>query len=63
MRIPNQRTQTLDDADTEPEPKEECLWELSSFVTSIDEFDFNNTANVESEWYINENVDLAYFSM
>ena len=32
-------------ADTEPEPKEECLWELNPLVTSIDKLDFNNTAN------------------
>ena len=29
-------------------------------VTSIDKLDFNNTANVEGEWSINENLDLAY---
>ena len=30
---------------------------------SIDKLDFNNTINVESEWFINENLDLAYFSV
>jgi len=29
---------------------------------SIDKLDFDTTANVESEWCINENLDLAYFS-
>ena len=28
---------------------------------SIDKLDFNTTANVEGEWFINENLDLAYF--
>ena len=30
---------------------------------SIDELDFNTTANIEGEWLINENLDLAYFSV
>ena len=29
---------------------------------SIDKLDINTTANVEGEWFINENLDLAYFS-
>ena len=29
---------------------------------SIDKLDFNNTANVEGEWFINENLDLTYLS-
>jgi len=29
---------------------------------SIDELDFNTTANVESEWVISENLNLTYFS-
>ena len=28
----------------------------------VDKLDFNNTANVEDKWYINKNLDLAYFS-
>jgi len=28
---------------------------------SIDKLDVNTTANVEGEWFINENLDLAYF--
>ena len=42
------------EADTEPK-EEECLWEINSLVTSIDK-------NVKSEWFINKNLDLAYFS-
>ena len=48
------------EADTEP--KEECLWEINPLVTSIYKLDFDTTANVEGEWFINENLDLAYFS-
>ena len=29
---------------------------------SIDKLDFNTTANVEGEWFINEDFDLVYFS-
>ena len=29
---------------------------------SIDKLDFNTTANVEGEWFINEDLDLTYFS-
>jgi len=29
---------------------------------SIDKLNFNNTINVEDEWFINENLDLAYLS-
>jgi len=28
---------------------------------SIDTPNFNTTTNVEDEWFINENLDLAYF--
>ena len=28
---------------------------------SIDKLDFDTTSNVESEWFINEDLDLAYF--
>ena len=45
------------EADTEPEPEEECLWKLNPLVTSIDKLDFNNTAKVDGEWYIIENLD------
>jgi len=47
-------------ADMEPE-EEEYLWEINSLVTSIDKLDFSTTVNVEGEWFINENLDLAYF--
>jgi len=50
------------ETDTEPEPEEECLWKLNPLVTSVDKLDFKNTANVEGEWYINENLNLAYLS-
>jgi len=30
---------------------------------SVNELYVNNTANDESEWYINEELDLAYFSV
>jgi len=48
------------EADTEPE-EEECLWQINPLVMSIDKLDFDTTANVEGEWFINENLDLAYF--
>ena len=48
-------------ADTEQE-EEECLWKINSLVTSINKLDFNTTYNVEDEWFINENLDLTYFS-
>ena len=51
------------EADDEPEVKEECLWELNALITSINKLDANNTTNGVGEWYINEELDLAYFSM
>ena len=35
---------------------------MSPLVTSIDKLDFDTTANIEGEWFINEDLDLAYFS-
>ena len=32
------------EADTEPEAEEECLWELNPLVTSINKLDVNTTA-------------------
>ena len=32
-------------------------------MTSINKLDVNNTANDVGEWYINEELDLAYFSV
>ena len=32
-------------------------------VTSVNKLDLNNTANDVGEWYINEQLDLAYFSV
>jgi len=49
------------EADTEPE-EDECLWEINPLVTSIDKLDIYTTANVEDEWFINENLDLTYLS-
>jgi len=46
------------EADTESE-EEECLWEINCLVTSIDKLDFNTTANIEGEWFINEILDLT----
>jgi len=51
------------EADVEPEAEEECLWELNPLVTSVNKLDVNNTANDVGEWYINEELDLAYFSV
>ena len=39
------------------------MWELDPLVTSINKVDVNNTANDVGEWYINEDLDLAYFSV
>ena len=51
------------ETDIELEAEEECLWELNPFVTSINKLDINNTANNVGEWHINEELDLAYFSV
>ena len=50
------------EADAQPESDEEQLWELNSFITSIDKLDYNNTANDEGKLFINRDLDLAYFS-
>jgi len=49
-------------ADTEPK-KEECMWELDPLVMSIKKRDVNNTANDVGGWYINEDLNLTYFSV
>ena len=51
------------EADVESEAEKEYLWELNPLVTSINKLDVNNTANDVGEWYINEELYLAYFSM
>ena len=51
------------EADVEPEAEEECLWDLNPLVTSVNKLDVNNTTNNVGEWYINEELDLAYFSV
>jgi len=48
------------EADTELE-EDECLWKINPLVMSIDKLDFDTIANIEGEWLINENLDLAYF--
>jgi len=35
---------------------------MNPLVTSIDKLDFNTAANIEGEWFINEEINLAYFS-
>ena len=39
------------------------MWELNPLVTSINKLDVNNTADDVGEWYINEELNLAYFSV
>ena len=50
------------EADTELE-KEECMWELDPFVTSIDKLGVDDTTDDVGRWYINEELNLAYFSV
>ena len=50
------------EAYTEPE-EDECLREINPLVMSIVNFGFDTIANVKCEWFINEDLDLAYFSM
>jgi len=51
------------EVDTESEAEKECRWEINPPVTSVDKLDFKTIANVESEWFINEDLDLVYFSV
>jgi len=51
------------EANVEPEAEKEYLWELNPLVTSINKLDVNNTTNDIGEWYINEDLDLAYLSV
>ena len=37
------------------------MWELNPLVTSINKLDVNNTVDDVGEWYINEELNLAYF--
>ena len=39
------------------------MWELDPLVTSIDKLDVNDTADDVGGCYINEELDLAYFSV
>ena len=50
------------EADIEPE-KEECLWELEPLVTGTNKPNVDNTTDDVGRWYINEELDLAYFSV
>ena len=47
--------------DMEPE-EDYYLWKIIPPVMSIDKLNFGTIANAESEWFINEDLDLAYFS-
>jgi len=61
----NPHSEELDfgnEADTKPE-EDECLWEINPLVTSVGKLDPDTTANVKSEWFINEDFGLAYFSV
>ena len=51
------------EADVEPKAEEEYLWELNPLVMSVNKLNANNTVNDVGEWYINEELDLAYFSV
>jgi len=51
------------EADIEPETKEKYFWELNPFLTSINKLDVNNTTDDVGEWYIDEELDLAYPSV
>ena len=39
------------------------MWELDPLVTSINKLDVNNTADDVGGWHINEELNLAYFSV
>jgi len=41
--------------------EDKCLWEIKPFVTSIGKLDSDITTGVEGEWFINEDLGLAYF--
>ena len=51
------------EADTEPEPEEEYLCEINSFVMSIDKLDLNSITNDVSEWFNNKDLESVYLSM
>ena len=50
---PPEELDSCNEADTEQE-EDECLWEINHLVTSIDELDVDATANIEGEWFVNE---------
>ena len=62
----NSQLEELDsgnETDIKPEAEKECLWELNPLVTSVKNLNVNNIANDVGELYINEDLDLAYFSV
>jgi len=61
MRIHTQKNDSGNEGDAEPE-EDECLWKINSLVMSIGKLCSDTTVNVEGEWFINEDLDLAYFS-
>ena len=42
--------------------EDECLWKINPLVTSISKLGSDTTAHVKGEWFINEDLDLTYFS-
>jgi len=60
MRIHTQKNPTLATKQIRSQ-KKTSVSEKYSLVTSIDKLDVDATANAESEWFINEDLDLAYF--
>jgi len=36
---------------------------INPLATSADKLDFNTIVNIEGKWFINENLDLVYFSV
>ena len=39
------------------------MWELDPLVTGINKLDVDSTTDDVGRWYINEELDLAYFSV
>ena len=48
---------------TESEEEEKYLWKINPLVTGVEKLNFDTTINIEGEWFINENLDLVYFSV
>jgi len=58
---PLRDTNSGNEANIELEPEDDCLWELNPLVNSYGKLDCYNTADDEGEWFINEDVNSAYF--